>query len=369
MNLAHEAILLDTAVAPYATLLEAINTGAALVDREARLVRVNRRLAMLAGLSPGELVGRTLFDLYAADPDARDRLVDVLEHFDERREHEYYLPQLDGTRLPVIVSGGPVGGEPPLSDYRLITVTSIAVLKEHEARLQDQYETITNLSNTILDQALKLRDSNEVLEERVRERTRELREANLDTIYMLAIASEAKDEDTGRHVRRIEALARRLAREVGLSPSEAQDVGTHAVLHDVGKLHVPDQILNKPGPLTPDEREVIQQHTLAGERILGGNPFFDRARRIARSHHENWDGTGYPDRLAGRDIPLDARIVHLADVYDALTQPRVYKKAWRAEDAMGVIRESRGLMFEPDLVDAFASLWDRELRDGTTAVG
>ena len=124
-------------------------------------------------------------------------------------------------------------------------------------------------------------------------------------------------------------------------------------------MHVPDHILKKPGPLTDEERAIVQQHTVAGEHILSEKTFFHRARLIARSHHENWDGSGYPDTNASHAIPIEARIVHLADVFDALTTPRVYKLAWTSDDAAGVIRESRGKMFDPDVVRAFESLYAR----------
>src|SRR5206468_3740819 len=139
---------------------------------------------------------------------------------------------------------------------------------------------------------------------RGRGRTAERHEANMDAIYMLAVASESKDEDTGAHVRRLERYSRTLARELGFGEREAETVGYSAILHDIGKIHVPDHILKKPGPLTDDERRVIQEHTLAGEHILSVKPFFHMARRIARHHHENWDGSGYPDRAAGADIPV-----------------------------------------------------------------
>jgi putative two-component system response regulator len=150
-----------------------------------------------------------------------------------------------------------------------------------------------------------------------------------------------------------------LAMEMGIDEGEADQIGYSAVLHDVGKMHVPDHILKKPGPLTPDERKQMEKHTLIGEKILSEEPFFARARKIVRSHHENWDGSGYPDGISHREVPIEARIVHLADVFDALTTPRVYKHAWSPADAAGVIRESRGRMFDPDVVDAFESLYAR----------
>src|SRR4029079_17073198 len=195
--------------------------------------------------------------------------------------------------------------------------------------------------------------------------TQDLHEANLDTILMLAIASEAKDQDTGRHVRRIQRLAELIAIERGSDPRTADAIGYAAVLHDVGKMHVPDHILQKPGPLTPDERAIMQQHTITGERIIVDKPFFTRSRRIARSHHENWDGSGYPDGSRKDETPLEARIVHLADVYDALTNARCYKPAWEEKAAAETISQSAGKMFEPDVVKAFQSLFNRgELRNG-----
>src|SRR5688572_6441773 len=346
--------------AEFVMLLDALSTGAALVDRTGRVVHANERLAAMFGRPIGELIGAELGRLYGRDADAVEAVHDMLGHFDEPREEETYLPLPDGSRLPVVTSASPVKSSDGSVLYRLVTVLDISNQKRAERELKEQYDIIARLSNTILDQAMGLKDYSHVLEERVRERTAELREANFDTIYMLAVACEAKDEDTGRHVRRIRDYARLISRELGMGDVEADEIGYSAVLHDVGKMHVPDHILKKPGPLTAEERETIQQHTVMGERILCDNPFFASARRIARSHHENWDGSGYPDRSAGGAIPIEARIVHLADVYDALTTPRVYKHAWSVKDAVGVIRESRGQMFDPEVVGAFESLVSRD---------
>jgi putative two-component system response regulator len=165
-------------------------------------------------------------------------------------------------------------------------------------------------------------------------------------------------------VRRIRDYAEAIARELGFDERVAESIGYSAVLHDVGKMHVPDHILKKPGPLTPEERREMQEHTVVGERIICDKPFFAPARRIARSHHENWDGSGYPDRLGGQEIPIEARIVHLADVYDALTSPRVYKRAWSGYDAAQVVTEACGRMFDPEVVAAFSSLARRGCFNG-----
>jgi hypothetical protein len=219
--------------------------------------------------------------------------------------------------------------------------------------LQDQYLAVAGLSDTVLEQAKALKRHADTLEERVLERTAELEAAHLDAIYILAAASEEKDETTADHLRRMQRLTARVSRLVGLAEAQARMVEQAAVLHDIGKLHVPDQILKKSGPLTPQERSIMQDHTLAGERILPDRPYFAAARRVARSHHENWDGSGYPDGLRGEIIPLEARIVHVVDVYDALTSARPYKSAWTTAAARDFVRKQRGLMFDPAVVDAF----------------
>ena len=182
----------------------------------------------------------------------------------------------------------------------------------------------------------------------------------MDAIYMLAVASEAKDADTGQHVRRIEKYTRALAQAAGENETDAERLGHSAILHDVGKLYVPDNILQKPGPLTNDERATMQQHTIVGEQILSTRPFFDVARRIARSHHENWDGSGYPDGLRGESIPLGARMVRIADVFDALTHRRVYKDAWPGQLALDAIEKQTARSFDPRLVSVFIGV----VRDG-----
>lgn len=174
-----------------------------------------------------------------------------------------------------------------------------------------------------------------------------------DAVVMLAQAAEAKDDDTGEHVQRVGRLCRRIAHDLGLEDRMADDVGFFSMIHDVGKIHVPDRILKKPGPLTPAEWDVMRRHTVHGERILVDRPGFRIARQITRSHHERWDGRGYPDGLAGSAIPLPARIVAVADVFDALTHARPYKPAWPLEQALAEIRTLSGAAFDPQVVEAF----------------
>jgi hypothetical protein len=177
-----------------------------------------------------------------------------------------------------------------------------------------------------------------------------------EAVQMLARAAEAKDDVTGDHVVRVGELAGRLAGATGMGLAEVDDLRFAAMLHDVGKLHVPDAILMKPDRLAPDEWEAVRQHTIWGERILGSSAGFELARRIARSHHENWDGTGYPDRIGGERIPLPARIVHLVDVFDALRAERPYKAAWSLERCLDEIARQAGAMFDPDLTRVFLDI-------------
>ena len=350
----------------FASLLDALACGAVLIHTAGRIVHVNPRALSMTGHRAEAIVGKHVLDLYAGDPKARDAIAIAVERQPPAHEGEFYLPAADGRRIPVVVSArlwsgdpdGPAGPLPP-ERYYAVTLTDVSPLKETEADLRNQYNIITQLSNTILSQAENLKNYSTVLEDKVRQRTHDLHDANMEAVYMLAVASESKDEDTGRHVRRIQHYSHAIAREMGFDEIAAERIGHSAILHDVGKIHVPDHILKKPGPLTEDERRVVREHTLAGERILSSRPFFELARKIARSHHENWDGSGYPDSATGQTIPVEARIVHLADVYDALTTARVYKQPWTESDAAGVIRESAGKMFDPDAVAAFQSLRSR----------
>jgi putative nucleotidyltransferase with HDIG domain/PAS domain S-box-containing protein len=336
--------------------LDALHCGAVILERSGVILFANMRLRKMMRRDADGLIGRNLLDIYH-DDDGRAFVKSLLEHFDEPQESEFYLPLPDGARLPVVASGRVLNGQSPLNDWRIATIIDISPQKAAEQNLKDQYKTIAELSNTVFSQAEKLNNYSHELEDRVRRRTQQLHDAHMDAIYMLAVASEAKDADTGAHVRRIQRYTELLARKIGLPDAQVELIGPASILHDVGKIHVPDEILKKPGPLDDDERRIMQEHTIAGERILSNRPFFESARRIARSHHENFDGTGYPDGLVSDAIPIEARIVHLADVFDALTNPRVYKKAWPSFNAAAVLREARGTMFDPDIVRAFEDLY------------
>jgi putative two-component system response regulator len=199
---------------------------------------------------------------------------------------------------------------------------------------------------------LALANQNRELERQVRERTTELNETRLDVIRCLGKAAEFKDDNTGLHVVRMSHYARILAIGCGLSERDADLIFDAAPMHDVGKIGVPDAILKKPAKLDPDEWTTMQKHVLYGIDILGErkSELLDMARAIALTHHERWDGKGYPNGLAGEAIPLPGRIVAIADVFDALTSVRPYKKAWPADEAIKMIRENSGTQFDPKLV-------------------
>lgn len=333
-------------------LMESLNCGAMLLDRGGAILFANQRLIEMMRTPMTCLRGRRFEDIYDRAEDRR-RVQERMADFSEAREGEFHLPRVDGTHTPVILSSRPLGDGEPLSNYMLVTAIDISRQKAAEAKLSEDYNTIAQLSDTVLTQALDLKHYSQNLEQMVRDRTEEIREANMESIYMLAVACESRDEDTGAHVQRIQHYTERLAKELGLTTSSVERYGHSSILHDVGKIMVPDQILKKPGVLTLEERELMQQHAAEGERILSDKPFFDVARQIARSHHENWDGSGYPDGLAGDAIPLPARIVHVADVFDALMSKRVYKPAWTPEAAARAIREGSERMFDPKIVEAF----------------
>ncbi len=196
---------------------------------------------------------------------------------------------------------------------------------------------------------------NVILEERVRERTREWEASQLEVLERLAQAGEFRDDDTGQHTRRVGVMAALLSGALGLPEEQIEIIRQAAPLHDVGKIGISDTILLKPGKLTDEEFETIKGHTTIGARLLasGHSPFVNAAEVIALSHHERWDGRGYPQGLKEEEIPLEGRIVAIADVFDALTHERPYKKAWPPAEAQAEIERQSGKQFDPRVVQAF----------------
>ena len=204
----------------------------------------------------------------------------------------------------------------------------------------------------------RLEAQNQELEDRVRERTQELIEARQEILDRLARAAEYLDDHTGEHTRRVARGARFLALAVGLPEDEADLIGRAAPLHDIGKIGLSDRILLKPTELTDAEFQEMQAHTTIGAEILsnGHSVLLQLAEQIALSHHERWDGSGYPNGLAGEEIPLAGRIVTVVDVFDALLNERPYKPAWPVAEAFQYIRDNRGIQFDPNVADRFLEL-------------
>lgn len=203
-----------------------------------------------------------------------------------------------------------------------------------------------------------LRQENEnmaLTREKLSEAVKKLQGASLETIYRLVLAAEYKDEDTSSHIQRMSHYSAAVARSIGLSEKAVDDILYASPMHDVGKIGIPDWILLKPGKLDPGEWEIMKTHTTIGAGILedSQSEIIRLAEEIALSHHEKWDGSGYPFGLREEDIPLSGRVVAIADVFDALTSKRPYKEAFPEERAFSIIFKETGRHFDPKVVDAF----------------
>lgn len=202
-----------------------------------------------------------------------------------------------------------------------------------------------------------------------RDRSQQLTRSYMATVRALSNAVEARDAYTGRHAERVTRFAIEVSRELGLPTPDAPEVEFGFLLHDVGKLAIPDAILFKPGPLTSEERALMSQHTIVGAEIMRDIEFLAEASKVVRSHHERWDGTGYPDGLAGEQIPLNARAFAVADVFDALTTNRPYRVALSVARARAMIDEQSGSHFDPRVVEAFRRIDDDVLREIAAEAG
>lgn len=279
------------------------------------------------------------------------------------------------------------------AELRHVPVVMLTALEDRETKCQaltlgatdflgkpvDPSELISRVRNVLMVKAHHdhLRNYAAELERKIKERTAQLEASHQDVIHCLARAAEYRDDDTGRHVIRVGSYAGIVARQLGWSESDANMLELAAQLHDVGKIGIPDAILTKPGKLTAQEFDVIQKHCGYGKRIFESltdsewstwrkhaelgqqilgkchSPVLEMAAQIALTHHEWWDGSGYPIGLAGEDIPLVGRITAVADVFDALSTKRSYKPAFPIETCFTILEEGRGKQFDPKLLDAF----------------
>jgi putative two-component system response regulator len=219
-------------------------------------------------------------------------------------------------------------------------------LREHERQLQDIVEKRTAALRKALEEMAKA--------------NRRTYQAYVDTLHRLALAAEYKDSYTAEHLRRVSLYSTVLGAAAGMSPGDVEILRHAAPMHDVGKIGIPDAILQKPGKLTPEEIEVMRKHTIIGAKLLSGSPsrLLQVSAIVALTHHERWDGQGYPRGLAGEKIPIWGRICAIADVFDALTTERPYKEALSFEQALEILKTGKGTQFDPRLLELFESKFE-----------
>ena len=284
---------------------------------------------------------------------------------------DYQMPEIDGIEF--------VRRLRLLPEYSHVPIVMVTVHDDRKVRYSALDAGITDFLTKPIDtreclarcrnllvlrrQQLALEDKGRLLEGMVQEATAEVRQREKETLFRLAKAGEFRDEETGNHVIRMARYSRLIADVIGLDAQEAETIELAAPLHDIGKIGLPDHILLKADKLNDAEIRVMQRHPVIGYEILKDSPskYLRMGALIALGHHERFDGSGYPYGLVGDHIPLPARIVAVADVYDALTSKRPYKGAWLSEEAFKYLQGNRGIHFDPALIDAFLSVRDEAL--------
>lgn len=229
----------------------------------------------------------------------------------------------------------------------------------------EQLEVLQRIHNILEVRLLHkhMKQQNQSLEAMVIQRTQELADSRFEIIQRLGRAAEYKDNETGNHILRMSKFSQMLAKAAGMSQAESDMILNASPMHDIGKIGIPDRVLLKPGKLNAEEWAVMQTHVTIGADLLSGSesPLMVMAKNIALLHHEKWDGSGYPNGLAGEDIAIEGRICALCDVFDALTSERPYKDAWPIQEAMAFIKEQSGKHFDPKLVELFEEILDEVL--------
>ena len=339
-------------------VVESVLDGLITIDASGTILSFNAAAEQMFGYERSEVIGRNV-SLLMPDP--------------YHAEHDGYLRRFEETGDAHVIGIGreAAGRRKDGSMFPLDLAVSETVV--------DTERVFVGIVRDITERKQaedRDRHYRQTLEWTVRDRTRELQEqraeleeARLDTLRRLAMAGEYHDEDTYEHTERVGASAALIAQAYGSRRDYVELIRLAAPLHDLGKLAVSDEILLKQGPLTDEEWETVRRHPAVGAAILAGSTseVLQLAEEIARSHHEWWDGSGYPEGLRGADIPLSGRIVTLADTFDALTHDRPYKPAWTVPDAVAEIARLSGTRFDPAIVDAFGLLDARELiRDPAT---
>ena len=315
-----------------------------------------------------EQVVRSLDDRVVVEGFARpvDAVVWAARHVADLVLVDFMMPDMDGIEL--------VGRLRSLPGYEHVPIVMITGQDDKKVRYAaldagitdfltkpvDARECLARCRNllTLRRQQLALEDKRRLLEGMVDEATREIREREKETLLRLARAGEFRDEETGYHLIRMSRYSRLIANTIGLELDEAETIELAAPLHDIGKIGIPDQILLKADKLDAMEWEVMRRHPVIGHEILKGSAskYVRMGALIALGHHEKYDGSGYPNGLVGDHIPLCARIVAIADVFDALTSVRPYKKAWSSAQALEYVESQAGKHFDPRLVEAFSGM-------------
>ena len=294
---------------------------------------------------------RTLYTKVQPDLIILDLHMPQMDGFAVLEQLMTQIPQ--GTYLPILMLTADIA---PEAKQRALANGA----KDFLTKPFNRVETLLRIKNLLETRFLHLQiqQQNLMLEEKVRERTHKLEQAQLEILQRLARAAEYRDDTTGQHTQRVGETAAHLAEALGLPAIEVEMIRWGAPLHDVGKIAIPDLILLKEGKLTPVEFEVMKSHTTIGGALLGESqfPILQIAEQIALTHHERWDGQGYPYGLRAEAIPLVGRIVSVADVFDALTHERPYKAAWSVDEAVAELQRQKGHQFDPDVVDAFVQV-------------
>ena len=330
------------------------------VDDEGSNVLLLKRLLQQAGYTNVRSTTdpRQVLSLYSAAPPDLILLDLHMPHLDGFAVMESLAPQITaGTYLPILVLTADIT---PEAKRRALAIGA----KDFLTKPLDHTEVLLRIRNLLETRHLhrQLQGQNRLLEEKVRERTLELEEARIEILERLAIAAEYRDDATGQHAQRVGQTAALLARGVGLAETQVELIRRAAPLHDIGKIGIPDGILLKPGALTGEEFEIMKAHTIIGARILSGSrfPLLQLAEEIALTHHERWDGTGYPRGLRGEQIPLSGRIVAVADAFDAMTSDRPYRKALSWAEVWDLLWGGAGTQWDEQLVRPFAGTMSEE---------
>ncbi|NLI91615.1 MAG: response regulator [Peptococcaceae bacterium] len=295
--------------------------------------------------------------------DSRETVRYYLEYQPDLILLDYKMPYLDGFQVLELLNE--VKGEDYLSvvivtaqndlEHRILGLEKGA--KDFISKPFDHAEVLNRIHNMLEIRLLhnQVKRQNQELEDKVQERTKELRDLQLELIYRLLRAAEFRDNETGDHITRMSKYSFELGKAAGLSEKENRLLLHACTMHDIGKIGVPDEILLKPGKLNDSEWEKMKSHTVLGGQILTGSSseLIQMAEIIALSHHEKWDGSGYPRGLKGEEIPLVGRITAICDVFDALISERPYKNAWGEKEAVEEIKNGSGTHFDPFIVEAF----------------